>query len=236
MKGDKLRLDKYGRKELAGHIIAPLLVGGLFFASAGRFDSVRAWIWVIITTLYYLGGLVVLLKANPQLLNARGGLNKHDNTKFWDKPLLQVFAVTGLWGHTVLMGLDVGRFKWTLLDPWFILPGIIFFILAFILVYWSMAVNIHFETTVRIQHDRNHKVISSGPYRFLRHPGYLGLILVPFGSTMILGSMYGFITSFATFIVLGIRTWLEDRTLIEELEGYKKYASQTRYRLIPYIW
>ena len=233
---NRLNLDSYGRKEVLGHIIAPLLVGGLFFISAGRIDLPRAWIWLIAITLYYVGGLMVLLKVNPQLLNARGGLNKHDNTKSWDMPLLQVFAVTGLWGHTVLMGLDVGRFEWTLLDTWFILPGILLTILAFILVYWSMAVNIHFETTVRIQQDRDHKVISSGPYRFLRHPGYLGLIMVTFGSTLILGSRYGIITSVATFIVLAIRTWLEDKTLIEELDGYKEYAGKTRYRLIPFIW
>jgi len=103
-------------------------------------------------------------------------------------------------------------------------------------VYKRQAENTHFETTVRIQYDRNHRVITTGPYRIVRHPGYAGLIIVNFGSSMILGSLYGFITAFATLIVLGIRTWLEDRTLATELDGYQAYREKVKYRLFPLIW
>ncbi|MFC2098150.1 methyltransferase family protein [Bacteroidota bacterium] len=236
MAKDRVKLDKYGRIELSGHIIVPLIICGIFFLTAGRIDQYRYWIWTLTTILYYIGGMMILLRFNPLLLNERGGINRKKDSKKWDKILLNVFALVGLYGHIVLMGLDAGRYGWSGLQKGTIIPGLILYALAFLLVYWSMAVNTHFETTVRIQHDRNHKVISNGPYRFIRHPGYLGLILINFASTMIIGSAYGFITACGTFLVLGIRTLLEDRTLTDELEGYEQYTKDTRYRLIPFLW
>jgi protein-S-isoprenylcysteine O-methyltransferase Ste14 len=233
---DKVKLDKYGRKEAIGHLAGPVFIAAVFFLFAGRIDMNRAWLWAILNLLYYAGGLMVILKVNPQLLNERGSWNRKKDTKLWDKVLLQIFGTIGLYSHTVLMALDVGRFEWSLLNPWFILPGMILFTGGFNLVYWAMAENTHFETTVRIQHERNHRVISTGPYRIVRHPGYVGLIISNFGSTMILGSMYGFITAFATLIILGIRTWLEDGTLAAELQGYEEYRKKVRYRLLPFIW
>jgi protein-S-isoprenylcysteine O-methyltransferase Ste14 len=236
MPREKVKLDKYGRKELIGHLIGPVFIAALFFLVAGKSDIYRAWLWGIATFLYYVGGMMVILKVNPQLLNERGGWKKRKDTKAWDKILLQIFGMIGLYFHTILMALDVGRFEWSLLHPWFILPGMILFTGGFNLVYWAMAENTHFETTVRIQHERDHKVISTGPYRIVRHPGYAGLIIANFGSTMILGSVYGFITALATLIVLGIRTWLEDRTLAAELDGYQAYREKVKYRLFPFIW
>lgn len=236
MPGEKIKLNKYGKKELTGHIAGPIFIAVLFFLVAGRTDLNRAWLWAIVTFLYYFGGLAVILRVNPQLLNERGVWNKRKDTKKWDKVLLQIFGTVGLYFHTILMALDAGRFEWSLLNPWFILPGMILYTGGFNLVYWAMAENTHFETTVRIQHDRNHRVISTGPYRIVRHPGYAGLILTNFGSTMILGSMYGFITAMATLVILGIRTSLEDRTLAAELEGYQDYRKIVKYRLLPFIW
>ena len=179
---------------------------------------------------------MVILKVNPGLLNVRGKWNKRKDTKKWDMILLQVFGTVGLYFHTILMALDVGRFEWSKLSPWFILPGLILFTGGFNLVYWAMAENTHFETTVRIQRDRDHRVITSGPYRMVRHPGYAGLIITNFGSAMILGSLYGFATATATLIILVIRTWLEDRTLAAELDGYAEFRGKTKFRLFPFIW
>ena len=236
MPREKIKLDRYGRKELIGHVVGPVFIAAVFFLVAGRMDIYRAWLWAIVTFLYYVGGMMVILKVNPQLLNERGGWNRKKDTKLWDKVLLQIFGTIGLYFHTVLMALDVGRFEWSILSPWFILPGMILLTGGFNLLYWAMAENTHFETTVRIQYDRNHRVITTGPYRIVRHPGYAGLIIVNFGSSMILGSLYGFITAFATLIVLGIRTWLEDRTLATELDGYQAYREKVKYRLFPLIW
>jgi protein-S-isoprenylcysteine O-methyltransferase Ste14 len=233
---ETVKLDRFGRKELIGHIAGPVFIATLFFLFAGRIDLNRAWLWAGVTLLYYLGGMLVILKVNPGLLNERGRWNKRKDTKKWDKALVQVFGTVGLYLHTILMALDVGRFEWSLLDPWFILPGMLLYTAGFNLTYWAMAENTHFETTVRIQHDRNHRVVSTGPYRIVRHPGYTGLLLANFGSTMMLGSLYGLITATATLVILGIRTWLEDRTLQAELEGYREYSTRVRYRLVPLIW
>jgi protein-S-isoprenylcysteine O-methyltransferase Ste14 len=236
MATEMAKLNKYGRKELIGHLAGPVFIAALFFLVAGRTDLFRAWLWAIVTFIYYSGGMMVILKVNPTLLNERGSWNKKKDIKTWDKILIQVFGTVGLYFHTILMALDVGRFEWSQLSPWFILPGMILYTGGFNLVYWSMAENTHFETTVRIQHERDHRVITTGPYRIVRHPGYAGLIMTNFGSTMILGSLYGFITAFATVIVLGFRTWLEERTLAEELEGYRGYREDVRYMLLPFIW
>jgi protein-S-isoprenylcysteine O-methyltransferase Ste14 len=232
----KTGLNKYGRKELIGHVAGPVIIATLFFLFAGRTNLFRAWIWAVVNFIYYVGGLLVILKVNPRLLNERGSWNKKRDTKKWDRVLLQVFGTVGLYFHTVLMALDVGRFEWSQLSPWFILPGMLLFTGGFNLTYWSMAVNPHFETTIRIQREREHRVVTSGPYRLIRHPGYAGLIITNFGSTMIVGSLYGFITATATLLIVGLRTWLEDRTLAAELEGYRDYRTKVRYRLLPWIW
>jgi protein-S-isoprenylcysteine O-methyltransferase Ste14 len=100
-----------------------------------------------------------------------------------------------------------------------------------------MLVNPHFEKTVRIQRDRSHKVIDAGPYRIVRHPGYAcvipGFVLCP---PLVLGSWWSFVPALAAVIVLVIRTALEDRTLRNELPGYKEYAQRVRYRLLPGVW
>ena len=236
MHKEKIKLNRYGQAEARGHITGPIAIAVIFFLTAGSLDLYRGWIWALLTLAYYIGGMLVLLKVNPALLNERGGWNRRKDVKSWDRIVLLVFAGIGLYGHTILMALDVGRYEWTGLDPWFILPGAILYTGSFNLVYWSMAVNVHFETAVRIQHDRDHKVVSTGPYRIVRHPGYLGLVLANFGSAMIVGSVLGFATAAANFLILAIRASLEDRTLMKELAGYREYSETTRYRLIPGLW
>ena len=104
------------------------------------------------------------------------------------------------------------------------------------LVSWAIVVNRFFETSVRIQTDRGHKVITGGPYRFVRHPGYLALILGTLSGTFILGSVYSLIPGGLAIIAVIIRTFLEDRTLQDELDGYREYTSRVRWRLVPGIW
>jgi protein-S-isoprenylcysteine O-methyltransferase Ste14 len=236
MNREKVKLDRYGRRELIGHIAGPAFIAAIFFLAAGRLDICRAWIWILLMAAYYLAGMLVILKVNPHLLNERGGWNRKKDAKTWDKIILVVYGGIGLYGHTVLMALDVGRFEWSGLGPWFILPGILLYTGSFNLVYWSMAMNKYFETGVRVQYDRDHKVVRGGPYKIVRHPGYLGLAMANFGSAMIVGSLFGILTSIATLMILILRTYLEDRTLMDELEDYRDYAKITTYRLIPLIW
>jgi len=105
-----------------------------------------------------------------------------------------------------------------------------------ILLNWAMIVNPHFEPTVRIQKDRGHKVITSGPYNIVRHPGYLAGILFILSIPLMIGSVFTFIPAGIYVFLVTVRTWLEDKTLQEELDGYSEYAERIKYRLFPGIW
>jgi protein-S-isoprenylcysteine O-methyltransferase Ste14 len=105
-----------------------------------------------------------------------------------------------------------------------------------VLLTWSMAANAFFAQTVRIQEDRGHTVATGGPYRYVRHPGYVGGILFQVATPLILGSVWALIPAGLTVCLTIIRTALEDRTLLEELDGYKEYAGRVRYRLLPGVW
>lgn len=236
MNSKKVKLDRYGRKEMTGHLVGPVFISAIFFVISGRVDLYRAWIWAVLTLVYYVAGMLVVYYINPELLNERGNWQRKSDAKNWDKIMLLVFGTIGLYGHTIVMALDAGRFGWSLIGDWSTGPGILLYTFGFVTVYWAMAVNPHFETRMRIQHDRDHRVVSRGPYRIIRHPGYAGLIISNFASTMIVGSAYGLTTAIATLIIVGTRTFLEDRDLRIELDGYEEYSRRVRYRLIPLIW
>jgi protein-S-isoprenylcysteine O-methyltransferase Ste14 len=107
---------------------------------------------------------------------------------------------------------------------------------SFLFALWAMVVNTHFEATVRIQEEREHQVCSSGPYEIVRHPGYVSMILLAFANPLILGSRWAFAPAGLIVLLVLARTALEDRTLQDELLGYKEYAASTRYRLLPGVW
>jgi protein-S-isoprenylcysteine O-methyltransferase Ste14 len=99
-----------------------------------------------------------------------------------------------------------------------------------------MIANTYFSTSVRIQYDRGHTVSSGGPYRYIRHPGYLGIIIYLLSTPIILGSILALIPAIVTAILFIIRTSFEDNTLKNKLEGYKEYAEKVKYRLISGVW
>jgi protein-S-isoprenylcysteine O-methyltransferase Ste14 len=128
------------------------------------------------------------------------------------------------------------RFGWSYLHNYFVLVGLVFVVASTVLLNWAMVVNPHFEPAVRIQKERNHKVITSGPYNFVRHPGYLAGILLAISIPLLIGSFFAFIAVGIYVILMMSRTWFEDKTLQEELEGYSEYISQVKYRLFPGVW
>ena len=89
---------------------------------------------------------------------------------------------------------------------------------------------------MRIQEERAHRVVSTGPYRIVRHPGYLGAIVGALVTPAILGSAWTFIPAGLIVIVFVVRTCLENRTLMNELPGYREYSQRTRFRLVPHVW
>jgi protein-S-isoprenylcysteine O-methyltransferase Ste14 len=207
-----------------------LFTSAVLFLASGNFKWNWGWIYIII----YLVYIVVNASILPKELIAERGKSK-DNVKKWDKTLNKINIIPGL-GLILVAGLDQ-RFHWTFdLSIMIHLLGLILYVLGSILFSWSMMSNYYFSTLVRIQIDRDHKVATTGPYKLVRHPGYLGFILSSLGVPLILGSLWALIPAFITGILFVIRTILEDRTLYLELEGYKEFSEKNRYRLIPGIW
>jgi len=203
------------------------------FGSAGQLIWTRGWI----CTALYLGALnasrAVLTKLNPDLLKQRETSIQKD-TKPFDKIFLRLF-LSLTFVLPIVAGLDT-RFNRDPLPIWTIYPGIFVFVVSVILITWVLAKNPHAESSVRIQEERGHTVIRSGPYRHVRHPMYVGLILLNGSMAVILGSKWTLVVALLITILILWRTAMEDQTLRRELPGYEDYIAVTRYRLMPGIW
>ncbi|MBU2675684.1 MAG: isoprenylcysteine carboxylmethyltransferase family protein [Gammaproteobacteria bacterium] len=200
---------------------------------AGRLGWVAGWIYIGIVTLYFLANLAYLERVNPELIEARMRMGK--GTKSWDIVWGIVFGPI-LLAVYVVAGLDAIRFEWSTMSPLFWPIGLILFVSGVALLSWSMGVNPFFEKTVRIQTERDHRVIDTGPYALVRHPGYVGLFGWCVSAPFLLGSWWAFVPAMLSVVGLVVRTALEDRTLRQELEGYAAYSQRVRYRLFPGVW
>jgi len=229
------KLKKSGIKVLIGTFLGPFIQGPLLFISAGHINIPRVWFYLVVSFIGMFGGIMIVCKVNPELLNHRGEWKKKTDTKRWDKFLVFAFGITGFYILPVVIGLDI-RFQWSYLGFYSTIAGVVLFLLGSIFLHWAMIVNTHFETTVRIQKDRNHQVITTGPYKIVRHPGYVGAILWAVAAPLIIGSVVGLIPAGIACFLLLIRTSLEDKTLHSELNGYAEYTERVRYRLFPGIW
>ena len=173
---------------------------------------------------------------HPGLMAERQNLAKIKKAKAWDKVLAPLMAMSIGFPLVIVAGLD-HRYTWSPeLPPWLMVTGFVLISLGYAFAVWAMAENRFFSSVVRIQTDRGHVVCDSGPYRFIRHPGYAGNIFPPFGIVLALGSLWTLIPAVVAVIITVIRTALEDQTLQEELPGYRDYAQRVRYRLIPGIY
>jgi len=211
-----------------------LLQATIFFVSAGHINIPRAWLFFAISFISYSFSSIMLYKYNPELLNQRG--KRQQGAKIWDEVLMRVINLIGLLFLPLIAGLDVGRYQWSIINIYFALVGFVLYSISSVFVTWAMIVNKHFEPTVRIQKERAHKVIMEGPYKFMRHPGYFASVLFYIAAPLILGSFFAFIPVAVAIILLIIRTYLEDKTLQNELDRYAEYAQRVKYRLIPSIW
>ena len=207
---------------------------GALFGGAGRLDWTRGWIYVVL----YAGGMsaigVIVRRVNPELLKARARWHL-TNTKRFDKMFLAVyFPLTYI--QPAVAGMDAARFGWSRMPFWLVYPGAVLLLLSLALIGWAMAVNRHAESTVRIQTDRGHSVVASGPYRVVRHPMYVGAILMHAATALILGSVWALALAGVIMVLYLWRTALEDKTLLRELAGYGEYSARTCFRLVPGVW
>lgn len=210
-----------------------LLFYAIIFVSAGSLSYWQGWVYVVI------GFFMVIM--NFTVFKIDSGLSEErskpgEGVKTWDKLILGLtFLVTII--IYVIAGLDSGRFHWSPEFIWIVYSvGIIFTILGQLLFLIAQKQNRFFSSTVRIQTDRGHTVCEAGLYKVVRHPAYLGQIIQTIGFPLLFGSLWCIIPVCVSIILLMTRTYLEDKTLKDELKGYVEYSFKTQYRLLPYIW
>ncbi len=221
-------------KQVVVSSVMLLLQMVIYFLAAG-YIGVRPWILFGASFLHYFVSIAAQYKLNPELLAARLVVRRK-GSKTWDEILMRSSNLTVLVVMPVVAGLDVGRFQWSNLDFVFVLPGFALLAFSTFILNWAMAVNPFFEPTVRIQEERNHKVITDGPYRVVRHPGYLAGLSYAFSVPLIIGSICTIAAVGLYLFLIILRTSLEDRTLHKELRGYAEYSEKVKYKLFPGIW
>jgi len=203
------------------------------FAAAGRLDWPRAWGYLLVVCLLDIVTLSLLAVLAPETLNRRGTMGA--GVKPFDKAFAALWLILSLC-TAALAGLDAVRFGWSQLPEFLFGVGALVVTLGVGFGTWAMVVNEHFEQLVRIQDDRAHCVVTSGPYRLIRHPGYLGFIVGALATPGMLGSAWTFVPAGLLVLLVVVRTHLEDGVLRRELPGYEEYTRQTRFRLVPLIW
>ena len=218
---------------LAGRLFFALLFTLIIFLSAGRWDLARVWIYLAMLVLAELLSAWVLRVRSPGLLTRRG--QPGTNTEPFDRIFMGLWVSFAL-GIPVVVGLDLGATDHALLPRWVIWPGVLLHFGSFALATWAMVVNEHFELTVRIQSDRDHHVVRTGPYAFIRHPGYAGAIAGAFACPLVLRSTWAIAPVAAITILFMWRIIMEERALRIGLPGYVEYTQQTHYRLLPGVW
>jgi protein-S-isoprenylcysteine O-methyltransferase Ste14 len=204
------------------------------FLCAGRWDWVRGWICVSV----YLSMVAITGAAvryfSPGLLKRRTEGIREDTAAF-DKSILPIYLpLTFI--QPAVAGLDAVRFGWLPLPSSTILPGIVLFVIGMGLITWAMIANPFAESTVRIQPENGHRVVTAGPYRAVRHPMYSGMILMHLAIGLILGSGWAVVVGGLLAALITWRTVKEDEFLHRELQGYAAYAARTRFRLVPGLW
>ncbi len=202
----------------------------------GRWDWVPGWVYAGLTLVSTIGSRILAARKNPGILAERAKSLQASDAKEWDKKLMPLVGMLGPTLILLVSGLDV-RLGWSPALPGWLGPATLAVLcLGLILGTWAFLENKFFSGVVRIQTERGHHVIDSGPYRLVRHPGYAGALWMYLAIPLYFGSLWGLIPAIGLVVVLVIRTALEDQTLQEELPGYKEFAQRTKYRLFPGIW
>lgn len=214
-------------------LVLVIIQGALLFASAGSFRWSAGWWYIGLYVLMLSLASFVMIPHRREVIEERSKGAKGGRT--WDVWLTQLMIIPSL-GLLALAGFDQ-RWNWTPPLPlWIRLLGGFIFIAGYTLVLWAMYTNKYFSQVVRIQSERGHVAVTDGPYRIVRHPGYLGLSTSLLGAVFLLDSIWGLICFAVYMALIFIRAALEDRTLQVELPGYAEYSTRTKYRLIPGLW
>ncbi|MBI5035306.1 MAG: isoprenylcysteine carboxylmethyltransferase family protein [Chloroflexi bacterium] len=209
------------------------IIGALLFLIAGRIDWIGAWVFLLLFGLFLLIVAIWGTLKMPELMEERSKVKS--NVKTWDRVIMTLYSVL-FFGTFVVAAFDAGRFRWSAVPSVVQLVGIIGMLPVGALAWWVMTTNAYASRFVRIQDDRGHQVVTIGPYRYVRHPLYVGVPLLFWCIPLVLESYWALIPGFLITILFVIRAALEDRTLQNELPGYADYANRVRYRLVPGVW
>jgi len=215
-------------------VVATLVVSGiLLFAAAGSLAYPRGWAYLLLTAGLYVVNFVVLIRVNPDVIAERAEMGA--GTKPYER-VVGVFVLLAMVLLPVLAGLSAVRFGSPAFGAAGIVAGVVLTIAADALILWTMAENRHLGLTVRDRDDGAQKVVTTGPYRFVRHPMYAGAVLQYLGAPLLLGSAWAFAATLVMAVTLIVRTLFEERALRADLDGYAAYMETTRFRLVPGLW
>ena len=215
-------------------IIMQRVIGfALFAAAAGTVTDLRGNIYFLAYFLSAVAACAIMLRGHQEVLSARE--KRRENTETWDKFLMPILVLLLFFGIYVAAGFGVRFGLARLSDAWSYV-GYGFCVLSCVFSLWPLLENRHFEGTARIQSDREHTVVSTGPYRIVRHPGYLGCVLGTIAVTLIFGTWPVAVTAAVIIVLVVARTYLEDTMLKKDLAGYLAYADKVKYRLLPFLW
>lgn len=220
-------------KAIAYAIGLPLSLLVLIFLPAGSIGWRPGWLFLAVLVAAFGLSALVIARVNPVIYRARSRFQP--GTKRWDKALLAVIlpAMTAI---LPVAALDAGRFHASALPSWLIVLGYAGMLFGVAVTGWAQAVNPYFEPGVRIQSERHQQVVDTGPYRYVRHPGYIAALFLFFGMALALGSFWASAPAALATALLVVRTSWEDRLLRAELPGYADYARRVRRRLVPGLW
>jgi len=229
------KLSIHGIRYILRMCLQLLFQSGVILIAAGSLNIGRQiLIYFAVLVISYILELWIIAYHNPEVLNERVK-NIKTGTKSWDKVLLSFYVVFTFIIMNVFIGLDI-RFGWPHINFNYCYIGLALYTASFIVSTKSLLENKYFESSSRIQTERNQTVISTGVYSVVRHPGYSSIILWALSIPLLTGVLYTFIPSVIIIIVISARTYLEDNMLKKELKGYPTYSKEVKYRLIPYVW
>jgi len=221
-------------KQILKIILFILVLAILLFVSSGLITWVMAWVYICVYAAGTIINALLIIPHKPDLLIERTRIKK--DAKKWDRIFAPFMAGISPAIIVIVAGLDF-RFGWSPQIPFSLqIIAIAVALLGHLLLTWAMVTNNFFSAVVRIKNDRGHTVVTTGPYRYVRHPGYVGIIAFGLATPLMLGTLWAFIPALFMLCISVVRTALEDRTLKEELAGYNYYAEHVRYRLLPGIW
>ena len=213
-------------------VIMYILIALALFLPAGTIFWLQGWIYIMIMIIFSSTLILYLKKNDHELLKARA---KTRTTESWDKKISSIVGIFFI-AMYILPGFDAVRFQWSTVPFYINIIGFIGMGLSLIFFFLVNRENTYLSRIVEIQEERGHKVITTGPYRIVRHPMYLAVIFIYISHCLALGSLYSLIPCIGAIVTIFLRTYYEDKMLHEQLEGYKEYALKTRYKLIPGIW